>query len=97
VATLAGGRVEDASLLLRRGAVRAEVRVLGPGERVEPAGGAGHLVVHVVSGTLRARGPGGAAQAGARETLWWRDPPAGLRLDPDAGATALLLRLAPPG
>lgn len=96
-ARLAGGRVEDLNLLLRRGAVDGGLSVLRAGSRTVLEAGPGHALAHVLAGTLQARAPAGDARATAGETLWLRDPSGGEALAAEGGCTAVLARLWPAG
>lgn len=94
-ARLLAGRVEDLNLLLRRGVVRGGVAVLHAGAHRVPGAGPGHVLAHVLSGTLRAKGAGGPARAG--DTLWLRDPQGGETLVVAEDGTALCVHVTPVG
>lgn len=94
-ARLLAGRVEDLNLLLRRGVVRGRVALLLPGAHEVPGAGPGHVLAHVLAGTLRASGTGGPARAG--ETLWLQDPAGGETLVAGEDCTALCVHVTPAG
>jgi environmental stress-induced protein Ves len=84
-ATLLGGRVEDFNLIVRRGRVTGDVRVLrlGAGQQRVPLR-AGHCFVHVLEGE---------GDVGPGHSLWARDAHEGDELELDGPCTVLLATL----
>jgi uncharacterized protein len=96
-ATRLAGPVTDLNLLARRGAVRAEVRLLGPGKHdVHGAVGSGQLLLHAAAGRTQARlqGETAARELAAGESLLVSGEAGGLSVVAGEGP-ALLVRLDP--
>lgn len=100
-AELPAGPVRDFNTLVRRGAARAEVEALRLGlRRVREALCAGHALVHVLAGSVRARATGEEQpfELASEESLWARGLDGSEELEL-AGAsddcTLLLVRLMP--
>ncbi|RZL88934.1 MAG: HutD family protein [Variovorax sp.] len=92
-AKLLGGPSADFNLMVRRGRLRAQVRVLTSASRIDAAP---HGLLLSLAGTWRLKAGIGEVHCPVRQGLWWAD--AQMRVDAspqDASAMLLAVRLTP--